>query len=206
MTSQRSSSTSILPRASSRCTRCTACTANIARARRRRLVGNRQCRHFAAPGGAVAANDGRAEIRSNHAGSLGCPGRQRRSGLRASSPRAQANVICAILRVPFISGWAIPASQRPVIRALRCASCSMTPGDCSFLGRVTSRPQTESPSTRLLARASRRRASHASLPAGRSNIGLPSMWSSQAQTTADSSMPASSSRTRYGTRPGGLIL
>ena len=48
-----------------------------------------------ASGGAVAAIDGRAAERSNHSRSLGCPSRHRKSRMRASSPSAQINTICA---------------------------------------------------------------------------------------------------------------
>jgi hypothetical protein len=56
------------------------------------------------PGGTVAANEARAEKRSNHSASFGWPGRQRRSGKRASKPSPQLRVICAMLSAPCIHG------------------------------------------------------------------------------------------------------
>jgi len=80
-------------------------------------------------GGAVAVNDGRAVIWANQSHSFGCPGRQRRSGFRASSPRAHPSVICTILSAPCSSELSISASQRSAIRRLRCASCWRTVGE-----------------------------------------------------------------------------
>ena len=83
-------------------------------------------------GGAVAVNDGRAAIWANQSHSFGCPGRQRRSGLRTSRPRAQPSVICTTLSAPCINAMSISASQRSAMRRLRCASCWRTVGDRSF--------------------------------------------------------------------------
>ena len=86
--------------------------------------------------------------------------------------------------------------EHPYMRAARSVSCRITPGERSFGGRYSSRSQTESPSIRLRACASSRRASHPASPGGSTNAGLPSRWSNQAQIKADSSIPTPSPRTR----------
>ena len=118
-------------------------------------------------GGAVAANDGRAAIGPYQSHSRACAERQSKSGLRASRPRAQASVICAMFSAPRMNGWPISRSQRSTMREARSVSCRITPGERSFRGRYSSRSHTARPSIRLRASASRRRASHAGSPAGR---------------------------------------
>src|SRR5262249_2463949 len=147
----------------------------VERERRCFQPAHRGCAH--ARGGAVATNEARAASRSYQPASFGCPARQRKSGLRSSSPSATPSVIWAMLSGPRMYAWPISFSQSPTMRRARSVSWRITPGERSSTGRASSRFQTESPSTRLLASASRRRASRPALPEGSSNAGRPSRQS-----------------------------